>query len=187
MMLAHLDETPPTPSELREDLPTAFDAPLLAALEKDPAKRVGGALAFRRALLEARQNAADRSSSLRFVVADDDGDFRALVGETLRVAFETAEVELYPDGAAALQGAEKSGASLAIVDLDMPGMNGVELTAAFRATPRLAKTPILVVTATGGAPDWQLLSQIGADGFLVKPIDPVSLIALVRRTLEVER
>ena len=67
----------------------------------------------------------------------------------------------------------------------MPGMNGVELTAAFRATPRLEKTPILVATATGGAPDWRLLSSIGADGFLVKPIDPVSLIAIARRTLDI--
>ena len=55
--------------------------------------------------------------------------------------------------------------------------------AAIRATPRLEKVPILVVTATGGAPDWRLLSSLGADGFLVKPIDPTGLVALARRTL----
>jgi serine/threonine-protein kinase len=184
MMLAHVDDAPPAPSELREDLPSAFDAAILAALEKDPMKRTQGASAFRRALLEAREHASLKKRALRFIVADDDEDFRALVAETLRYTFEGAKIDLFANGEQALAAAERTGASLAIVDLDMPGMNGLELTAAFRATPQLRKTPILVVTATGGAPDWRLLSTIGADGFLVKPIDPVSLIALVRRTVE---
>ena len=51
------------------------------------------------------------------------------------------------------------------------------------ANPSLPAQGIVVVTATGGAPDWRLLQSLGADGFVVKPIDPVSLIALARRTL----
>jgi eukaryotic-like serine/threonine-protein kinase len=68
-----------------------------------------------------------------------------------------------------------------VIDLDMPGMNGVELTAALRAN---YSVPIVVCTASGGAPDWRLLSAIGADGFLVKPIDPYALIALARKMLD---
>jgi eukaryotic-like serine/threonine-protein kinase len=59
-------------------------------------------------------------------------------------------------------------------------MNGVELTAALRANYSM---PIVVVTASGGAPDWRLLQALGADGFLVKPIDPFALVALARKTL----
>ncbi len=184
MMLAQVDEPPPTPSELREDLPAGFDEVLLAALEKDPHHRTPTAEAFQRALLEAREQASAPSRALSVLVADDDADFRALVEETLRFAFPDAEVVTVPDGDTALRVAERRPASLAIVDLDMPGLNGVELTAAIRATPHLERMPILVVTATGGAPDWQLLQSLGADGFLVKPIDPVSLIALARRTLD---
>ncbi|HJL16344.1 MAG TPA: serine/threonine-protein kinase [Sandaracinaceae bacterium LLY-WYZ-13_1] len=186
MMLAHADDTPPVPSELRADLPRAFDRVILRALEKDPRKRIRGADELQRELLEARESASTATRADRILVADDDPDFRALIEETLRFAFPDAQIETFPDGAAALEAAERAPASLAVVDLDMPGLNGVELTAAFRATPHLQKTPILVVTATGGAPDWRLLQSLGADGFLVKPIDPVSLIALARRTLDHE-
>ena len=184
MMLAHVEDEPPIPSELRHDLPHAFDTVLLNALAKDPRTRTPGAAALQQQLLEARESASTRKRALRMIVADDDADFRSLVEETLRFAFPDAAVELFDDGAAALRAAEKKPASLAIIDLDLPGLNGVELTAAIRATPHLEKMPILVVTATGGAPDWRLLQSLGADGFLVKPIDPVSLIALARRTID---
>jgi serine/threonine-protein kinase len=184
MMLAHLDDTPTPPSELRGDLPAGFDEVILAALAKDPHERTPDAAAFQRALLSAREEASAPQRALRILVADDDEDFRALAVETLRFAFEGAEIEEAPDGEAALRAAEREPYDLLVVDLDMPRMNGVEITAAIRATPQLAKMSILVVTATGGAPDWRLLSSIGADGFLVKPIDPVSLIALARRTLD---
>jgi len=183
MMLAHIERIPPVPSELRRDLPPAFDEVILGALAKDPTQRTQGAEAFRRALLEARESVSSKNRALRILVADDDDDFRALVQETLQYAFEGAEIVAVADGEAAMRAAESHRVSLAIVDLDMPKMNGVEVTAAFRATPRLEKTPIVVVTATGGAPDWRLLQSLGADGFVVKPIDPVSLIALARRTL----
>ncbi|MBX3272676.1 MAG: protein kinase [Sandaracinaceae bacterium] len=182
-MLAHVEQEPPVPSELRHDLPEAFDRVILAALAKSPTARTQGAEAFRRALLEARESVSSAKRALRILVADDDDDFRALVVETLSYAFPDAEIVAVADGEAAVRAAEAGPVSLAVIDLDMPRMNGLEVTAAFRATPHLEKTPILVVTATGGAPDWRLLSALGADGFVVKPIDPVSLIALARRTL----
>jgi serine/threonine-protein kinase len=124
---------------------------------------------------------------MRFLVADDDEDFADLVAETLSFAFEGAEVVKVDNGALALAAVEQRKATLAVIDLDMPGLNGIELTAAFRATPNAEKMPILVATATGGAPDWRLLQALGADGFLVKPIDPMALVALVRRTLDKQR
>jgi serine/threonine protein kinase len=187
MMLAHVDDPPPIPSELRHDLPAAFDTVVLDALAKDPYERTKSAEAFRRTLIEARELSNATPRAIRILVADDDADFRALVQETLRFAFPEAEVLAVGDGESALKTAERWAPTLAIVDLDMPEMNGVELTAAFRATPRLESMPILVVTATGGAPDWRLLQSLGADGFLIKPIDPVSLIALARRTIDPSR
>ena len=183
MMTAHVDGTPPTPSEIRADLPPAFDRVLLKAMAKEPAQRTASADAFRRELLAARQSVSAGTRGLRFVVADDDDDFAALVSETLSFAFEGAEIVTVGNGALALAAVEKRPASLAVIDLDMPGLNGIELTAAFRATPNAEKMPILVATATGGAPDWRLLQALGADGFVVKPIDPMALVALVRRTL----
>lgn len=83
MMLAHVDDPPLRPSELRHELPPAFDEVILGALEKDPVKRTPTADAFRRALLEARESASASKRNVRIVIADDDADFRRLVEETL--------------------------------------------------------------------------------------------------------
>jgi serine/threonine-protein kinase len=184
MMTHHVKDAPPVPSELRADLPSAFDGVFLRAMQKDPARRTPSADAFRRELLGARQSATAASSGLRVLVADDDEDFASLVRATLEWAFPGVVVECVHGGDEALSALDRNPASLAVLDLDMPGLNGIELTAALRGTSAAEKMPILVVTATGGAPDWRLLSSLGADGFLVKPIDPMALVALARRTLQ---
>jgi serine/threonine protein kinase len=183
MMTQHVELEPPVPSELRADLPRAFDAVLLRAMHKDPARRTPSADAFRRELLAARETASQNVSGQRFLVADDDEDFATLVGEALTYAFPGAELVSVRDGHAALKAVDERPCALAVIDLDMPGLNGIELTASFRGMPKAENMPVIVVTATGGAPDWRLLQSLGADGFLVKPIDPMALVALARRTL----
>lgn len=190
MMRRHVLRAPPVPSDRRADLPRSLDAVLLRALEKDPARRTASVEVFRRELLAARDAAAQQGAlgrgrrAPRFLVADDDEDFAALVRETLSWAFPHAEVVIAHDGALALAEIDRAPTALAVIDLDMPGLNGLELTAAIRANPRGPRLPIVVATARGGAPDWRLLSALGADGFLVKPIDPTALVALARRLVD---
>lgn len=172
-------------SELRADLPTAFDTVLSMAIHPEPEKRPESTEALRRALLAARQNVGAQPVSMRIVVADDDPDFLALISETLGFAFPGSAIECVTDGTQALATLDTKRADLAVVDLDMPGMNGIELTAAVRGKPGLKDLPILVVTARGGAPDWQLLQAMGAAGFLLKPIDAYALITMARRALNV--
>ena len=180
MIAAHRGARPPLPSQVRPELTTAFDAPLLRALCFDPEQRTASPDEFRRALLEARESIKTSYSALRIIVADDDADFRSLATETLAYGFAGARIEAVADGEAALAACDREPAALAVIDLDMPGLNGVELTAALRANYSM---PIVVVTASGGAPDWHLLSSLGADGFLVKPIDPFALVALARKAV----
>jgi serine/threonine protein kinase len=182
MLKAHAGQ-PPLPSSLRPELGIGFDLPLLASIRTDPVKRTASADEFRRQILEAREALVTPSQAIRIVVADDDADFRALAGETLAYAFPNAQIETVADGEAALKAIDREPAQLAVIDLDMPGLNGVELTAALRANHDL---PIVVCTASGGAPDWKLLSAIGADGFLVKPIDPFALVALARKMVKAQ-
>ncbi|HKU40626.1 MAG TPA: serine/threonine-protein kinase [Polyangiales bacterium] len=181
MLLAHSVGRPPLPSQFRPELTTAFDDALLNALRFDPIDRTPSADAFRRALLEARETLTSSYNAVRIIVADDDADFLALASEALAFGFPGARIECTSDGEAALRACDREPASLAVIDLDMPGLNGVELTAALRANYSL---PIVVVTASGGAPDWHLLSSLGADGFLVKPIDPFALVALARKAVD---
>jgi serine/threonine protein kinase len=189
MMRLHVEAATPTPSEIRPELPPAFDEVILKALSKRPEDRFASVADFREALLAARDDASESKSKSRdrFLVADDDPDFAALARETLDFACPGAEVVVVHDGTSALLACDSRPFSLALLDLDMPGMNGIELTAALRAAPHTQSMPILVATATGGAPDWRLLAALGADGFVVKPIDPLALVALVRRTLQRSR
>jgi len=181
MLAAHRGARAPLPSQVRPDLTNAFDVPLIQALDFDPAHRTPNPDVFRRALLEARESIKTNYGAMRIVVADDDDDFRALAAEALRYGFPGARIEAVADGEAALAACDREAASLAVIDLDMPGLNGVELTAALRANYSL---PIVVVTASGGAPDWHILSSLGADGFLIKPLDPFALVALARKALD---
>jgi len=180
----HMKRLPPVPpSDVRGDLPEAFDEVLLRALSRELDERYPTAEAFRKALFAARESVSVAPSNLRLILADDDEDFRDLAEETLRFAFPGAWVECYDNGDDALAALDRRPASLAVIDLDMPGLNGVELTAAIRGQDQNAKMPIVVVTAHGGATDWRLLQALGADGFLVKPLDPYALIAMARRAL----
>lgn len=183
MMKLHVSAPPPTPSELRPELPAAFDSVILKALSKAPQDRHASVAAFREALLTAREESQRALQHVKILVADDDPDFAKLAADLVQHASPGAEVRIVSDGSAALAACDDGSFALAIIDLDMPGMNGIELTAALRAEPKTKRMPILVATATGGAPDWRLLASLGADGFVVKPIDPLALVALVRRTL----
>jgi serine/threonine-protein kinase len=91
------------------------------------------------------------------------------------------------DGTLALQAFDERPPSVAIIDLQMPGLDGMELTRRFRAREGSLTIPIIVITATGGGHEWKELSALGADAFLVKPVNVRDLVPLVRRALSDRR
>ena len=180
LLLKHASEPVPRPSEVRADLPPGIDAVFQRALAKDPRDRTPSAEAFRRELLAAR----DRTSEpVRILIAEDDPDFREALALVLAREFPYAMVESVGDGASALAAYEERRHSVAILDLRMPGLDGMQLTQKLRAHADSAATPIIVLTASGGPPEWKRLSALGADGFLVKPVDLRDVVTLVRRAL----
>jgi CheY-like chemotaxis protein/tRNA A-37 threonylcarbamoyl transferase component Bud32 len=172
------------PSERHPALSTAFDAPVLAAMHEDPAQRPTAA-AFREALLHAhgvvRRRAAAKSHFV--VVVDDDPQALIFVEEVVREALPGAEVVILRDSRLAFPIIESRPPALVITDLDMPHLNGIELTATIRGSSRTRDVPIIVFSGVGGAAEWQLLNQIGATRFLVKPVDPDTLFDVVRRVV----
>jgi DNA-binding response OmpR family regulator len=92
-------------------------------------------------------------------------------------------VECVADGREALDALEKKPASVALIDLRMPVLDGVALTAALRQREASARMPIIVLTGRGGAREWQALSSMGADRFLVKPVNLDDVVTLIRRSL----
>jgi two-component system cell cycle response regulator DivK len=75
-------------------------------------------------------------------------------------------------------------AQLILMDLQMPGMNGYELTKQLRSDPRTKDILILAVTAYAMKGDEERALAVGCDGYVTKPIDPDELPGIVGRLLE---
>jgi serine/threonine-protein kinase len=180
VMLKHMTEEPERPSAIRPELTPEIDAVILRALAKDPAQRTPSADAFKRDLVAAR----DRTSEpVRILVAEDDTDFRGALEIMLAREFPYAMIECVSDGQSALEAFDLRHHSVAIVDLRMPVLDGMELTGLLRSRAEASLMPIIVLTASGGPPEWKRLSAMGADGFLVKPVDLRDVVTLVRRAI----
>lgn len=123
------------------------------------------------------------SRSKRVVIADDDDDIRGL----MTIAANRAGVEIVAavdNGKAALDAVRAGGIDLAVLDISMPGMNGVEVAEAIRADDLTRSTLILMVSASV-----QLLTDHGvvadrSDSFIVKPFSPRLLSTRIREMLE---
>ncbi|MCC7537001.1 MAG: protein kinase [Deltaproteobacteria bacterium] len=177
MVQLHTHAKVPLASAVRTDLPAALDDVLVAALAKNPAERTPTAEALRLAL----QGASTRPAKIRrALVADDDPGYRDLVTRILARAFPGCVVESVPDGTMALASVDRATPDLAVIDLDMPGLNGIELTASIRARAAGAAVPIICATGVSSGSDWDLLQTLGVDGIVTKPFDPAQLVTLAR-------
>ncbi|HEY3818189.1 MAG TPA: protein kinase [Polyangiaceae bacterium] len=179
-LLDHILGRPPPPSTLRAGLDPEFDEVVMRALAKDPAQRTPSAEAFRRELAAARGGTREPAGIL---IAEDDRDSREILEIVLREQFPHAQIETVADGAQALAAFDAHRHSVAIIDLRMPHLDGLELTGLLRARDTASRVPIIVLTAEGGADEWRRLSAMGADGFLVKPVHAADVVTLVRRAL----
>jgi diguanylate cyclase (GGDEF)-like protein len=119
------------------------------------------------------------------LVVDDDEDIARFVQVNLKLhGFEVAHAR---DGAEALEVIAERRPDLAVVDLMMPRVDGVELTRRLRADPMTAALPIIMLTAKGLTVDKVVGLTAGADDYLVKPFDTSELIARVVSTLRRNR
>lgn len=115
------------------------------------------------------------------LVVDDDEDIARFVGVNLRLhGFDVAYAR---DGQQALEMIEQRRPDLAIVDLMMPRIDGVELTRRLRADPMTAALPVIMLTARGLTVDKVVGLTAGADDYIVKPFDTAELVARVMSTL----
>ena len=112
------------------------------------------------------------------LVVDDDAKIAAALRRAL--IYEGYQVEVAPDGVIALARARERMPDLAILDVMMPGMDGLEVTRRLRAEGDL---PILMLTAKDGTADRVRGLDSGADDYLVKPFAYEELLARVRALL----
>ena len=81
-----------------------------------------------------------------------------------------------------MQALSRAKFSAVITDLEMPGMNGMELTSEIRA--RWSSLPLVIATGVGGAGDWKVLRALGADEILLKPMRIDALVSAVKRAMK---
>ncbi|NUP10555.1 MAG: protein kinase [Polyangiaceae bacterium] len=179
LLALHASAPVKPPSAVHPEL-APFDDCILHALAKDPTRRTATVELFRRELAAAREGTAE---PVRVLVAEDDPDFRELIRMALAREFPDAHVECVADGREALAAFDRKVPSVAILDLQMPALSGLELTALIRARESSQTVPILVLTGEGGPEDWRRLSALGADRFFVKPVVIDDVVATVRRAL----
>ncbi|MEZ4367400.1 MAG: sigma-54 dependent transcriptional regulator [Kofleriaceae bacterium] len=115
----------------------------------------------------------------RVIIADDTAANRRLMNAVFRAhGFDPIVVD---SGAAAIDAARAELPALALLDLQMPGMGGIEALTAIRAfAPGL---PILILTAYGEIPVAVEAIRLGANDFLTRPIENEELVRAVRRAI----
>ncbi len=87
------------------------------------------------------------------------------------------------DGASALRLARAERPSLLVLDLMLPGMDGLDVTRALRQDPATRKLPIIMLTARVEEADRLIGLELGADDYITKPFSPRELVARVRAVL----
>lgn len=117
----------------------------------------------------------------RILVVEDEEDIRELVEyNLLRQGYA---VEGVGTGEAALASARRELPDLMLLDLMLPGMDGLEVCRRVKSDPKTQGVPIVMVTAKGEEIDQVTGLEVGADDYLTKPFSPKVLIARIRAVL----
>ncbi|MEN6509447.1 MAG: response regulator [Smithella sp.] len=117
----------------------------------------------------------------KILIVDDEKDIVDLVSYNLeREGFSTIKVL---DGGKVLATVKSQKPDLIILDLMLPGMNGLDICKGIRANPDTAHLPVIMLTAKGDEVDKIIGLEIGADDYMTKPFSVKELIARVRTIL----
>ncbi|MCS0616513.1 response regulator [Massilia kyonggiensis] len=119
----------------------------------------------------------------RIVIVEDEPELAALVADYARAAGYAADV--FGGGAAALDALRRDPPALVVLDLMLPGLDGLALCRALRAdaNPLVADLPVVMVTARVEEIDRLLGLEAGADDYLCKPFSPRELVARIKAIL----
>jgi diguanylate cyclase (GGDEF)-like protein len=115
------------------------------------------------------------------LVVDDDVDIARFIEVNLKL--EGFDVIVAHDGLEALDAIARQMPDLALLDVMMPRLDGVELCRRLRSEPLTASLPVIMLTAKSLSVDKVVGLTAGADDYIIKPFDTLELVARVRSTL----
>ncbi len=108
-----------------------------------------------------------------------DDDQRLLRVVSMYLAMEGYEIISAPDGEAGLREAQQQRPDLIIMDIMMPGMDGITACTRLRTDPKTADIPVLLFSALSGSEDVERARQAGANHLITKPFNLVGLAEVV--------
>jgi two-component system alkaline phosphatase synthesis response regulator PhoP len=117
----------------------------------------------------------------KLLIVEDDTDIRELIKHSM--VREGYEIMSTAQGEEGLNLAQQGGFDLVLLDLMLPGMDGLEVCRRLRSNPALRQTGILIITAKDDEVDVVTGLELGADDYLVKPFSVRVLLARVRALL----
>lgn len=123
---------------------------------------------------------------MRVLVVDDNQDHRFLTKRALAPLH--VDVVTASDGEQALDWAlgrrgRGPAPDFVLLDVKLPGMDGFDVLKRLRAEASTSRLPVVMFTSSENAADQRRAKELGADGFLTKPLDAASFTALVRATV----
>ena len=122
--------------------------------------------------------------SLILIIEDNDKNLK-LVRDVLQVkGYSTLEAMTAEDG---IELARARKPDLVLMDVQLPGMNGIEALHVLRADPATASIPVIAVTASVMQQDRREIIRAGIDGFIEKPISLGGLLDAVRKAMQPEK
>lgn len=117
----------------------------------------------------------------RVMTVDDSASVRMMISVTLKGAgFDVIEA---CDALEALKKIARTDVQALVVDLNMPGMGGLDLVRKLRQTPGYLSTPIIMVTTEGSMDLIEKGKDAGATGWMVKPFSPEQLVNVIRSVI----
>ena len=114
---------------------------------------------------------------MKLLIADDETSLRLLVAATL--ASEDYEILEAGNGLEALAIARAEQPRLVLLDVQMPGMDGLEVCRQIKADPALASTVVVMLTSLSRPENEEDGRAAGADTYLTKPFSPLDLLQVV--------
>jgi DNA-binding response OmpR family regulator len=114
----------------------------------------------------------------RALVVEDDPDIVELITHYLKA--EGFFIVALAEGQSALDRLRAETFHVVILDLQLPGMDGLSLCRAIRSDRRIQRVPVIMLTARGDEADRVVGLEVGADDYVVKPFSPKELVARVR-------
>ena len=122
-----------------------------------------------------------KPTTKKILVAEDEDDVRRLVCNSLKNAgYSTLEAS---DGPGALESARTHLPALVVLDLMLPGMQGLEVCKALKVAAKTTGIPILMLTARAEEVDRIVGFELGADDYMTKPFSPRELVLRVQSIL----